>query len=228
MPFKDHRNIKTKNDHRSGRNGAECAAWTTLLPDAAEGLLSEVEQGALDLHLAVCTVCAEELAEAQRGLAWLTVLKDQVPEPPPALLSNILAQTTGMAEAGVMLPAYAPQAVVLGPDMVASPGAWQEAGATLWSWLRGDAGTWSSLMQPRLAMTGAMAFFSICLTLNLLGVSQLDAQTLRKGGIQRTVSDTSASIVRSIEGLRVVYRVQSRVSEMRAQMDGPDSTHTAQ
>ena len=82
-------------------------------------------------------------------------------------------------------------------------------------------GGWAALVQPRLAMTGAMAFFSICVTLNLLGVSvdQLNAQTLRSGGLHRTVADTGASLIRSIQGLRVVYRVESRVSEMRAQMD---------
>ena len=70
-------------------------------------------------------------------------------------------------------------------------------------------------------MTGAMAFFSICVTLNLLGVSvdQLNAESLRSGSLHRTVTDTGASLARSIQGLRVVYRVESRVSEMRAQME---------
>lgn len=225
---RDHRDFRTRPVKRSQTSSASCAPWAALLPDAAEGLLTDAEQRALDQHLALCPECSEELAAAQRGLAWLTVLKDQTPEPPAHLLANILAQTTGMAEAGVMLPELPLQPVYtpLAPALEEDPRAgWQRAGASVWSWVRGDAGTWSTLLQPRLAMTGAMAFFSICLTLNLLGISvnQLDAQTFRKGGLHRTVANTSATIVRSIHGLRVVYQVESRVNEMRAQMDGPDA-----
>lgn len=216
---KDHHDLlRARPFRRADRIGAVCAPWTVLLPDAAEGLLTDAEQRALDQHLAGCPACSEELAEAQRGLAWLTVLKDQVPEPPSDLLSNILAQTTGMPEAGVYLPEVPLQYLPM-PSAVEQPSTWE----TVRGWLRADPGTWSTLLQPRLAMTGAMAFFSVCLTLNLLGisVSQIDAQTLRKNGLHRTVTDTGASLVRSFQGLRVVYRVESRVNEMRAQMDSP-------
>ena len=203
---------------------AACAPWAMLLPDAADGLLSETEQRVLDHHLAGCTRCSEELAEAQRGLAWLTVLKDQTPEPPSNMLANILAQTTGLEEVGVYLPPLAVVPVAVGPQ-IQDLGAWDKPSAGWKSLLGFGEGAWSGLMQPRLAMTAAMAFFSICLTLNLLGVSvsQLNAQTLRNGGLHRTVSDTGASLVRSFQGLRVVYRVESRVNEMRAQMSDPDS-----
>jgi hypothetical protein len=219
MSLHDERYGRTKGARLPNRIGSACAPWTVLLPDAAEGLLSSAEQRALDQHLAGCVPCSEELAEAQRGLAWLTVLRDQVPEPPSHLLGNILAQTSGYEEVGVWLPPLSATAAAAAPDT-----ALPAVGASLWSWLRGDPGTWSSLLQPRLAMTGAMAFFSICLTLNLLGVSvtQLDAQSLRRGGLHRTVADTGATIVRSIQGIRMVYRVESRVNEMRAEMDdGP-------
>ena len=212
---------------RLERNGSACAPWAMLLPDAAEGLLTDAEGRALDAHLAVCPACTEELAEAQRGLAWLTVLKDQTPEPPVGLLASILAQTTGAAEAGVMLPPLAPVPVPV-PAMV-YPAPQPAAGSGLAGWLGFGEGTWTSLMQPRFAMTGATAFFSICLTLNLLGISvtELNAQSLRKGGLQRSVADTGASLVRSFQGLRMVYRVESHVSEMRAQMNGPgDGTPT--
>ncbi len=228
MSLKDHRNMKARVVRPAERMRATCAPWTTLLPDAAEGLLSDAEQRGLNQHLAGCPACTEELSAAQRGMAWLTVLKDHTPEPPTHLLANILAQTTGMEEAGVMLPELPPMAMPV-PVHVGFGDIGVPAGATLWSWLRGDEGTWSTLLQPRLAMTGAMAFLSICLTVNLLGVSvgQLDAQTLRTGSLHRTVADKSASLVRSIQGLRVVYRVQSRVNEMRAQMDGPDSPESS-
>lgn len=198
-----------------------CAGWALLLPDAADGLLTETEQTALNRHLSACPRCSEELAEAQRGLAWLTVLKEQSPEPPPSLLASILAQTTGEETVGEMQPVFIPALPPSVPQLRpahAGPGLWRDR---LRSWLGVEEGAWSTLVQPRLAMTGAMAFFSICLTLNLTGISvkQLDAQTLRKVGLQRTVAQTGASVVRSIEGIRVVYRVESRVSEMRAQND---------
>ena len=211
----------------SARRESACAPWAMLLPDAADGLLSDAERRALDQHLAGCAGCSEELAEAQRGLAWLTVLKDETPEPPPNMLASILAQTTGYAEAGVSLPPLAhiperqPAPVIPG---LQNSRDWEGAGSGWRSWI-GQEG-WATLLQPRLAMTGAMAFFSICLTLNLLGASvdQLNAQTLRTGGLHRTVANTGASLVRSIQGLRVVYRVESRVNEMRAQMDDPDTS----
>ncbi|HLI75308.1 MAG TPA: zf-HC2 domain-containing protein [Acidobacteriaceae bacterium] len=225
MSFKSVRDFRTSPARRPERDSSACSPWAVLLPDAAEGLLSDAEQRALDQHLAGCVACSEELACAQRGLAWLTVLKDQVPEPPVNLLAKILAETTGAAEVGVMLP---PLTVVAAPTAlpVAEPAAGWNQAPGLQRWFGFGQSAWASLIQPRLAMTGAMAFFSICLTLNLLGVSvsRIDGQTFRNGGIHRTVADTGASLVRSIEGLRMVYRVESRVSEMRAQMDGPDDT----
>lgn len=195
---------------------AACGPWLALLPEAAEGLLPETEQQVLEQHLACCPPCAEEMAEAQRGLAWLTVLKEYTPAPADEILASILAQTSGVEEAGVFLPEM-PAYVPTPPRPVLS----LNAREVLLSWLRGDEGTWSSLLQPRLAMTGAMAFLSICLTLNLLGISvaQLDADGLHHGGIERSVAGTGASLMRSFHGLRVVYRVESRVNQLRTQAE---------
>jgi hypothetical protein len=79
----------------------------------------------------------------------------------------------------------------------------------------GDA---QALMQPRLAMTAAMAFFSIALTLNLMGVRLRDlrAEDFTPAGLQRTVADASASATRSFQNMRVVYQVESRVSELQS------------
>ena len=96
MDFRGQKNFGARVKSGARREPA-CAPWAVLLPDAVDGLLSEAEQRALDQHLAGCAGCSEELAAAQRGLAWLTVLKDQAPEPPAGMLANILAQTTGYA-----------------------------------------------------------------------------------------------------------------------------------
>src|ERR1700761_2988022 len=168
-----------------------CAVCEAMCPDAVDGTLTEAEQRAFDKHLAGCTACAEELAEAQRGAAWMAMLKGHTPEPPAALLQRILAETTG-AQAAAVSPA---------PALASSPAitpyyeeplqAWpprtqpQTGGpflafrrklADLFSFENGNAS-----FQPRLAMTAAMAFFSIALTLNMTGVrlSDLRADSLR-------------------------------------------------
>ena len=220
-----------------GEESEACAAWAMLLPDAAEGLLSEAEQKAVDLHVAGCAACAHQLADAQCGAAWLGLLKGHTPEPPANLLQSILARTSGPSE--MALP------------VVSEPGSYALDDQPLWSGamglgakappasLPGFAGLFADLqhgiqrwfgvgdrsfpaLQPRFAMTAAMAFFSVCLTLNLLGVSvrSLHAESLRPAGLQRTVADTGASLVRSFEGIRAVYRVEARVNDWRTASGG--------
>src|SRR6185437_13912242 len=75
--------------------------------------------------------------------------------------------------------------------------------------------------QPRMAMTAAMAFVSIALTLNLTGVKlkNLRAADLTPSGIRRNVVESAASAARNFQNMRVVYQVESRVSELRG--EGP-------
>ncbi len=203
-----------------------CPVWANLLLDAAEGSLGEAQQRALDLHVLSCAGCAWELADAQRGSAWLTLLKGHAPEPPPNLLNAILEKTSGTEDLHGYAPAgFRPAPLGGGYPAVAAPlpGSRSSAGTgfsamlqQLERWLGLDGGAATSL-QPRFAMTAAMAFFSICLTLDLLGISvrSLNAESLRPAGLQRTVAQGSASLVRSFEGIRIVYRVESRVNEWR-------------
>jgi anti-sigma factor RsiW len=76
---------------------AACMVCETMLPEAVDGLLNAEEQRAFDTHVAGCVECSRELAEAQRGAAWLGMLKTKSPEPPATLLARILAETTGAA-----------------------------------------------------------------------------------------------------------------------------------
>src|SRR5260370_8124889 len=70
-----------------------------MLSDALDGTLSAADQATFDLHLAGCPSCATMLADAQRGAAWMEMLKSPRPEPPPALLERIFAQTSGQTAA---------------------------------------------------------------------------------------------------------------------------------
>ncbi len=234
---------------------AACTAWVSLLPDAAEDRLSEAEQTALDRHLALCPQCTEELADAKRGAAWLGLLKGHAPEPSPALLSSILAKTSGLrgAEAGlspwidlegepalvpvIMLPLIATLGQPATPE---EPSGQPSLAERLGRWF-GLGNGFAPALQPRLTMTAAMAFLSICLTLNLLGLPDrtlhaqtfhtptFHTQTLRPMGLQRTVADKRATLVRTFEGIRVVYRVESRMNEWLTASAAPnDAPWTAQ
>ena len=197
-----------------------CAVCEAMLPDAVDGILTPAEQRAFDVHVASCVHCSEELAEAQRGAAWLSMLKTKTPEPPLGLLEKILAETSGAARA----------------QAVAAPLAYEEP-SYAWVPAKQETGGWSRrwadtrmklgemfslgnagmLLQPRLAMTAAMAFFSLALTLNMLGfrLSEVRTSDLTPSGVRRTVADAGASATRRFQNLRVVYQMESRVSELR-------------
>lgn len=214
------------------RRTAECELCEAMCPEAVDGTLSEAERRVFERHVAECVSCAKELEEAQRGAAWLGMLKGHTPEPPAALLGKILAETTGAEVAAspakrdeaarqwgtqgaggsvdvslpVVVPAHAAPAWALSSVMRKIGDAFRiESGRTTF--------------QPRMAMTAAMAFVSIALTLNLTGVrlKNLRASSFTPSAIRRTVADESASVSRSFENMRVVYQVESRVSELRGQ-----------
>jgi len=191
-----------------------CTLCETMLPEAVDGTLTATEQRIFDAHIAGCTACSAELAEAQRGAAWLGMLKSAPPEPPVHLLAKILAETSEAmpAHAAILAPQPAPsfaaRLLALGRSLT-SAFSMEHA---------------QSVFQPRLAMTAAMAFFSIALTLNLTGVHLRDlrAEDFTPAGLQRSFADTTASVERSFQNDRTVYQVESRLSEMN-QNDAPPS-----
>lgn len=214
---------------------AACSVCEAMLPEAVDGILSEAEQIAFDKHVAGCVECARELAAARRGAAWLSMLKSQAPEPPAGLLAKILAETTGAAEHEsstvaapiASVPTWQPM-----PRPLATPSHRGFAGQ--WAAFRNQ---WSDLLltqsarvmfQPRVAMTAAMAFFSIALTLNLTGVRLRDvrASNFTPSALRRTVADVDASATRRFQNNREVYQVESRLSELRSD-DAPDNTSPA-
>jgi len=191
-----------------------CAVCEAMLPEAVDHALSAEEQRVFDAHVAGCSECARELAEAQRGQAWMSLLKNYAPEPPAMLLEKILAQTSEPAMAAVPAAAKAIPVKAGAPAWAISSIAariWQGASAAF----RAD-GRLSH--QPRLAMTAAMAFFSIALTLNLSGVrlQDLRAANFTPSALKRSVADASASVTRTFENNRSVYQVESRLDELRS------------
>ena len=209
-----------------GRSGA-CSVCEAMLPEAVDGMLSETEQNAFDRHVAGCVECARELAEAQRGAAWLSMLKSQAPEPPAGLLAKILAETTGAAQPHVVPDAapavFIPVRPAGVPAVVELQKGFADHRPALRKFWDGFLATNSArvISQPRLAMTAAMAFFSIALTLNLTGVRLRDlrASNFTPSAIKRTVADMNASATRKFENNRAVYQVESRLSELHNEDD---------
>jgi hypothetical protein len=78
-----------------------------------------------------------------------------------------------------------------------------------------------SFHEMRLLMTVAMAFFSIALTLDMVGVrmTSLKISDLRPSSISSTISrqfyGARSSVVRFYDNMRFVYQLESRVREMR-------------
>jgi anti-sigma factor RsiW len=201
---------------------AACSVCEAMLPEAVDGMLSEIEQSAFDKHVAGCVECARELAEARRGAAWLSMLKSQAPEPPAGLLAKILAETTGAVQnhaipAAALAP-FIPAHLAVVPEAIELQKGFADHRSSLRKMWDGFLATDSArtIFQPRLAMTAAMAFFSIALTLNLTGVRLRDlrASNFTPSALKRTVADMNASATRKFENNRAVYQVESRLNEL--------------
>ncbi len=214
-----------------------------MLTDVLDGTLSSADQATFDLHLVGCTNCAGMLADAQRGAAWMEMLKSPRPEPPASLLERIIAQTSEKdTKPAIILgptdflrapvPPRPPNTLLGRPTLVPAALA---AGAipyvptnVLPFRTRVTTGLRSfghTMLQPRLAMTAAMAFFSIALTMNLTGVrlSQLHASDLKPSSILRSAYEAKAKVVRYSDNLRVVYELESRVRDLQRSSDDDGS-----
>ena len=214
-----------------------CAQSEAMLSDALDGALSAADQTTFDLHLAGCPSCTTMFADAQRGAAWMEMLKSPRPEPPSTLLERIIAQTSGQAAAQTAA-AHKPPIVLGSNDRLRTPGTLpgrpilvpssttQPAFSTnvipfRTRIIHGFRSIGQTMLQPRLAMTAAMAFFSIALTMNLTGVrlSGLRASDLKPSSIMRSASQAKASVVRYTDNLRVVYELESRVRDLQRSSD---------
>ena len=126
-----------------------CDEWENLLVDALDGTLTAADAAAFTRHHSECLLCAQILKETQQGKAWMEYLAVE-PEPPADLLKKILARTSERHLPGVV-PGVAPAVPPARP-------AWRRVVPMV-----------RQVLEPRLLMTLAMAFFSIALTLNLTG-----------------------------------------------------------
>ena len=205
-------NIFQFDDKQHGRSPL-CIACEEMLADALDHTLSPADQAWFDKHITSCVDCSDMFADAQRGAAWLELLKAPRPEPSAALIERILAQTTGLENENLS-PIIIGQPAIL-PD--SSPSMPHGNVLAFRPRMPKFAGWMNAGSQPRLAMTAAMAFFSIALTLNLTGVrlDQLHASDLNPSNVRKTYYQASADAVRYCDNLRVVRVMESRVDDLR-------------
>ncbi len=177
-----------------------CDEWENLLADAVDGTLNAADAAAFTRHHRECPLCAQMLKETEQGRAWMEYLAAE-PEVPADLLKKILARTSGGPQTGVVTPAL---------SLPPRP-----------AWHRVMLPAVRQVLEPRLMMTAAMAFFSIALTLNLAGIKvtelrPADFQPSRvRANLTRQFYSTNEQVTKYYKNLRLVYEMESRVRELR-------------
>ncbi len=176
--------------------GMQCTEFEANLTEALDGALHGSKLAAFEEHKQGCPACSVMFAEAAAGMHWLKGLEEV--ETPRNLVHNILAQTIGSI----------PEA-----NTQASPAAegWLEKLKAR------TAPLFAPMMTPRFAMSFGMAFFSITMLANVIGVRAADLKhfDVTAKGLQKTYYSTQARVVRYYENIRLVYEIESRVRDLR-------------
>ena len=177
------------------QSGMQCAEFDALLSDALDGALTGAVRERFEAHRASCPACGPMFAEVRTGYRMLHGLEEV--EPPPMLVHNILAATTGHLE-------------TTAPARPAGE-SWTQK---LLRWTQPVFGT---VRQPRFAMSFGMAFFSVSLMLHVSGVKVADFRhvDLRPSAIAKTFYETQGKLVKYYENIRVVYEIESRVQQLK-------------
>jgi hypothetical protein len=193
-------------DHTN--NGMQCQEFDGLLTDAIDGVLTGLQLDRFQAHARTCSGCGPLLAEVEAGRNWLKDLTEV--EPPAGLVNNILASTTGVDSQRLRVNVSEPQ-----PRSSPLGASWWERAQ---AWALGTVQpVWSTIRQPRFAMSFGMAFFALSVGLSILGVKAADLRevSLRPATIRHTYYSTQARVVRYYENIRFVYEVESRVRELK-------------
>ena len=180
------------------KHGMGCAQFDALLNDALDGVLSGAQAEAFQQHRASCEVCGQMFAQVEAGMNWLHTL--EAVEPPAALLDRILEATSGVPLQKTFV--VAPRKTLA--DKLAARVPWL-------------APVSNTVLQPRFAMSFAMAFFSLSAVMNVTGMrlGGLRHADLRPTALVRTYQEATGRVVRYYENLRFVYEIESRVRELK-------------
>jgi hypothetical protein len=175
------------------QHGMQCAEFDALLTDALDGLLSGPKLVRFNTHKSGCTACSEMFAETEAGMNFLKALPEL--DPPAGFAERVLLATSG----------------VQAKAKAETPRSWSERVREFVA--PKFRTTWTTVMQPRFAMSFGMAFFSITLVLNVLGVklTSVRAADLRPSAMMRNYYETTGRLVKYYENIRFVYEMETRV-----------------
>jgi hypothetical protein len=186
----------------------ECAEFEALLSDAIDAAnadgsqLSPARRQSFDAHRRVCAVCGPLFAEVQAGQQWLRSL--EAVEPPPYLVHNILAATSGVLS--TRSPATRPDGRTT-PFSERLRERWDSFFTPVAAFVR----------QPRFAMSFGMIFFSFSLALNVAGVKPKDVAKvdLRPSALRHAYNDAQIKVVQYYDNIRFVYEIESKLRELK-------------
>jgi hypothetical protein len=182
------------------KHGMDCSEFEALLADALDNAIPAGTRTAFDEHGGSCAVCGPMLAEALEGMVMVRGMAEL--EPPKNLVHNILAATSRKEATAEQIAEEAK----LG---------WMER---LRRSLRPQVG---GLLHSRFAMSFAMAFFSLSITLTLAGVKITDVKnmvehpSLLRKNVVLGYTHVEAKVTSYYENLRLVYQVQAKVRELK-------------
>ena len=186
--------------NNEAKNGMACSEFEALLADALDNAVAADARTAFDEHGRSCAVCGPMLAEALEGMLMVRGLAEL--EPPKNLMHNILAATSRKEATAEQIAEEAK----LG---------WMDR---LRRSLKPQVG---GLLHSRFAMSFAMAFFSLSITLTLAGVKITDVKNmvenpsmLRKN-VVLGYTHVEAKVTSYYENLRFVYQMQAKVRELK-------------
>lgn len=187
--------------YEESKPGMQCHEFDGLLSDAIDGTLAGAQLEQFERHRNACPTCGPMFAEARRGLQLLRSLAEV--EPPANFVHNVLAATIGRVEES-------------------APAAQDHESR----WNKFRAGLRLGGLQPKFAMSFAMAFFSISLVLNLAGVKigNLRHLDLSPNAIVRGAYEAQGRVVKYYQNIRFVYEIESRVQELKRATTPEEST----
>jgi len=194
------------------KHGIECAEFEALLSEVLDfdgdddQQLSPARKESFDAHRRVCKVCGPMFVEAKAGQQWLRALKLEAFVPPPHLVHNILAATSGVAS---RRPVTA---------TATAGGGTIPFGQRLREWWDSFFGPATALVrQPRFVMSFGMIFFTFSLALNVAGVKASDVAKvdLRPTALRHAYYDAQNKVVKYYDNIRFVYEIESKVRELK-------------
>jgi hypothetical protein len=183
-------------------NGMQCNEFEAVLFDALDQKLTGGKLERFRAHARACIKCGPMFSEMEAGQHWLKSLTEV--EPPANLVNDILAATSGIQSYRLQAGVPAQQQTSLSERIRE----WADSLLTP---------VWSTVRQPRFAMSFGMAFFSLSVALSVAGVKPADLKQadLSRTGLRRTYYTTTARVVKYYENIRLVYEIESKVQEIK-------------